>query len=267
LAKNERGLWEFPGGSVEFGETMADALRREMEEEFDIQIAVGALLDVVDHILPDEEQHWVSPTYLCTITAGTPTIREPGKCTEIGWFALDEMLSELTLITQENLTHYRQMLGHNARPDSRDSKTEVPPSLVKTRVHEYYWTHDWNCASTTLRILAERFGVDIHEQVLDAALGMHGAGGLGAQCGLVEGALMSIGILGKANGLSDDAVVQACHDYATEFESRFGSLLCRELRPQGFHPDNPPHLCEGLSCDAVLFDIAFVEDWLEGGSS
>ncbi len=29
-AKNERGLWEFPGGSVEFGERLAEALRREM---------------------------------------------------------------------------------------------------------------------------------------------------------------------------------------------------------------------------------------------
>ena len=85
-AKNERGLWEFPGGSVEFGEKMADALRREMSEEYGIEIVVGELLDVVDHILPDEGQHWVSPTFICHIQSGIPVIQEPGKCSQIGWF-------------------------------------------------------------------------------------------------------------------------------------------------------------------------------------
>jgi len=105
-AKNERGLWEFPGGSVEFGETMAAALRREMREEFGIEITVGELLDVVDHILKEEGQHWVSPTYLCTITAGEPHIMEPEKCAEIGWFRPDEVPKELTQISRENLAHY-----------------------------------------------------------------------------------------------------------------------------------------------------------------
>jgi mutator protein MutT len=105
-AKNERGLWEFPGGSVEFGETMADALRREMREEFGIEITVGELLDVVDHILKEEGQHWVSPTFLCTITSGEPSIMEPEKCAEIGWFRPDEVPKELTQISRENLAHY-----------------------------------------------------------------------------------------------------------------------------------------------------------------
>ncbi len=106
-AKNERGLWEFPGGSVEFGETLAAALRREMREEYGIEIEVGELLDVADHILPDEGQHWVSPAYICKIKSGQPMIREPAKCAEIGWFAPDQVPSDLTQITRTNLAHYR----------------------------------------------------------------------------------------------------------------------------------------------------------------
>ena len=109
-AKNERGLYEFPGGSVEFGETLAQALVREMREEYGIEIAVGELLDVVDHILPQEGQHWVSPTYVCTILSGKPRILEPAKCSEIGWFRPDEMPDDLTQITHVNLKHYRALL-------------------------------------------------------------------------------------------------------------------------------------------------------------
>jgi len=110
-AKNERGLWEFPGGSVEFGETMAAALQREMREEFGIEITVGKLLDVVDHILKAERQHWVSPTFLCTIASGEPEIKEPEKCAEIGWFRPDAVPQELTQITRENLAHYVKQIN------------------------------------------------------------------------------------------------------------------------------------------------------------
>ncbi len=110
-AKNERGLWEFPGGSVELGETLVQALQREMQEEYGLVIQVGALLDVVDHILPEEGQHWVSPTFLCRVTGGTAVIREPGKCDKIGWFSLEEMPEDLTRITRQNLEHYRQHIA------------------------------------------------------------------------------------------------------------------------------------------------------------
>jgi 8-oxo-dGTP diphosphatase len=106
LSKNERGLWEFPGGSVEFGENLADALKREMLEEYGIHIEVGELLDVVDHILPDEKQHWVSPTFICRIIEGVPAILEPGKCSQIGWFRLDNFPSNLSQISKVNLEHY-----------------------------------------------------------------------------------------------------------------------------------------------------------------
>lgn len=107
-AKNERGLWECPGGSVEFGETLAAALIREMREEYGIEIAVGELLDVVDHILPAEGQHWVSPSYLCQIVSGEPRIREPEKCSAIGWFALDGLPVNVTLASQCSLATLKE---------------------------------------------------------------------------------------------------------------------------------------------------------------
>jgi mutator protein MutT len=110
-AKNERGLWEFPGGSVEFGERLVEALRREIQEEYGVVIEVGELLDVVDHILPEEGQHWVSPTYICRILSGEPRIIEPEKCTQIGWFPPDRTPEDLTRITRQNLDHYRQKIG------------------------------------------------------------------------------------------------------------------------------------------------------------
>lgn len=105
-AKNERGLWEFPGGAVEFNERLADALKREMREEFGIEIEVGQLLDVVDHILPQESQHWVSPSYICHILSGEPAIREPEKCSAIAWYLPQEVPTDLTEVTRQNLEHY-----------------------------------------------------------------------------------------------------------------------------------------------------------------
>jgi len=108
-ARNESGKWEFPGGSVEFGETLEHALVRELMEEYGIEIEVLSLLDVVNHIIPDEKQHWVSPSFLCRIIAGTPVIREPHKCDEIGWFSLDHIPeNELTIASRKSLESLRK---------------------------------------------------------------------------------------------------------------------------------------------------------------
>ncbi len=106
-AKNERGTWEFPGGTVEFGERLEDAIQREFLEEYGMVIAIDSLLKVEDHILPDEGQHWVSPTYLAHHVSGEAQIREPGKCSGIGWFALDALPTPLSVISEADVAAYR----------------------------------------------------------------------------------------------------------------------------------------------------------------
>ncbi len=90
-AKNERGKWEFPGGGVEFGDTMEETIKREMKEELGIIIETYQQLPVLDHIIKDEAQHWITSGFIAKIKKGTPAIKEFEKCSGIGWFSLKEM--------------------------------------------------------------------------------------------------------------------------------------------------------------------------------
>lgn len=112
-AKNERGKWEFPGGSIQFGETLKDALKREIKEEHGIEIEIGDLLGICDHIIPQEKQHWLAPVYICTIDEGTPVICEPKKCSEIGWFTLEEAVAlPLSIVTQYDIQLLQDKFPH-----------------------------------------------------------------------------------------------------------------------------------------------------------
>ena len=132
-------------------------------------------------------------------------------------------------------------------------------SEIRNSVHNYYWNDDVNCATAVLKTLSKAFSVEISTQVIDSAVGMHGAGKYGAQCGLVEGTLLFIGIFGRSMNLEDKDIAEICSSFAESFENKFSSLLCSQLRPGGFNDTDPEHLCEGITVNTINWGIKFIE--------
>jgi len=78
------GLWEFPGGKVEPGESHAQALERECREELGVTVTVGGMIASVRHAYTHLKV--TLNVYRCTIREGEPL---PATHTELRWVAKD----------------------------------------------------------------------------------------------------------------------------------------------------------------------------------
>ena len=83
-----KGLWEFPGGKIETGESSQEALKREIMEELNTEIEVGELIGTVEYDYP--AFHLSMDCFFCTILRGNLELKE---AQEARWLAKDELSS------------------------------------------------------------------------------------------------------------------------------------------------------------------------------
>jgi len=114
-ARHETDCWEIPGGEVELHEPLNEAVRREVKEEFGVEIELLQQLPAVDHIHPQTHQHWVSTTFLARLKPGqTPSIQEPQKCSDFGWFSPSDLPAPISQITRSDIACYLHIVTTGA---------------------------------------------------------------------------------------------------------------------------------------------------------
>ena len=86
--KSLAGLWEFPGGKLDAGETAEDALVRELREELGINVGITELtpFTFASHSYP--KFHLLMPLYTCHTWKGIPTAQEGQR---LAWATKDEL--------------------------------------------------------------------------------------------------------------------------------------------------------------------------------
>lgn len=80
------GLWEFPGGKIEPGETVAACIAREIQEELAIEITVGEQLISIEHTYPTF--HLTLTVHHCQHISGVP---QPIESEEIRWVNISDL--------------------------------------------------------------------------------------------------------------------------------------------------------------------------------
>lgn len=92
------GYWSVPGGIVETGERLEDALVREVREETGLHVTADSIATVFERIMPDEsggcEYHYVLIDFYCTVLGGQLLPGDDASSTQ--WFEIDT-LGDLTM--------------------------------------------------------------------------------------------------------------------------------------------------------------------------
>lgn len=96
-----KGKWSIPGGRIELGESIHEAVKREVSEECNIEVEILQLLGVADNIIRDEARrvryHYVLIDFLARYKAGEIKVQSDAE--DYRWVTVEE-LSEMDMTSQ-----------------------------------------------------------------------------------------------------------------------------------------------------------------------
>jgi len=85
------GTWQFPGGHLEYGESIEACARRELFEETGLSIVNLRMGPFTNDVFEDENKHYVTLFVVADQTTGEARLKEPDKCECWDWYRWSEM--------------------------------------------------------------------------------------------------------------------------------------------------------------------------------
>lgn len=132
--------------------------------------------------------------------------------------------------------------------------------MLKDVYAKYYFEGNYNCAETIIRAANEYYELGLH----DRDMIMVGAYGAGIQCGNTCGAVLSAAAVlsmkyVEAKAHESEDIRPVVMKLMRKFQAKYGSTLCKDIKPQSFKPEYRCRMTIEASCNILEETIAEFE--------